>query len=80
MSPKGLFTVICVLMLTGCASSTLPPVIPQPQASLRERCPDLPALTAGDGKTVLTWTANAAKMYRECQSRHIRLVQAVTEK
>lgn len=63
-------------MTTACALSAPPSQPPQLQASLREPCPDLAEPADGTRATILRWMVDAARMYRECQSRHRRTVQA----
>lgn len=51
-----------------------PLVIP---ASLRQPCPDLVEVRDGQAGTVLRWGVGVARQYRECQSRHRELVEAI---
>ena len=74
---KKLFTAMCVLTMTACASLTPPSTPPPLQASLRQPCPDLPPLTDGIGATALRWMTGTARMYRECQAAQARGVEAV---
>lgn len=65
-------------MLTGCASSAPPSVEPlQIPASLRQPCPDLAEPADGTAGALLKWGVATAKLYRECQDRHRRVVEAV---
>ena len=74
-------SVLCILlnagMLTGCASSTMQSQEVAPQASLRQRCPDLQSLPDSTGASLLRWALETVRDYRICQDRHDRLVQAV---
>lgn len=51
----------------------------QLQASLRERCPDLPKPAAGDGATMLRWGIAVIRLYNECADRHDATVRAIEE-
>ena len=77
MSFKTLCIYMFALTTTACAQLAPPSAPPPPQASLRQPCPNLPELTDGTGATVLRWVTGAAEQYRECQSRHGRLVEAL---
>jgi len=48
----------------------------RPPANLRQPGPDLPAPDDGPGAEVCRWTLATVESYRECQSRHLRLVEA----
>lgn len=72
-----LCTAILVSMLTACASSTMQSQEVSPQASLRQRCPDLQSLPDSTGASLLRWALATVRDYRICQDRHERLVQAV---
>lgn len=47
-------------------------------ASLRQPCPDLIEPVDGTAGAVLRWGVATARMYRECQDRHRRTVEAVS--
>lgn len=47
-------------------------------ASLRQPCPDLTEPVDGTAGAVLRWGVFTAKLYRECQDRHSRTVEAVS--
>jgi hypothetical protein len=64
------------LTLTGCASSPSQSEPPQLQASLRQPCPDLAPPTDGGRAAMLRWSVETVRLYRECQSRHARTVEA----
>ena len=64
------------LNVTACASLTAPSGPSQPPANLRQPCPDLNLPADGTGAAVLRWAIGTAEAYRECQSRHLRLVEA----
>jgi hypothetical protein len=76
VSWKSLCIATCALMLTACASSPTPSPAPALQASLREPCPDLAPPQDGSRASMLRWSVNTARAYRECQSRHRRTVEA----
>lgn len=76
MLSKILLTAMCALMLQGCASSNLQSEAPQLQASLRQPCPQLQPPGDGTGETMLRWSVDLARMYRECRDRHARTVEA----
>ncbi|MBE2261589.1 MAG: hypothetical protein IAE92_02535 [Burkholderiaceae bacterium] len=54
----------------------MPSPVNPPPASLRQPCPDLNQPADGTGASVLKWSLATVHAYRECQSRHRRLVQA----
>lgn len=70
---------MCVLMMTGCKSSTVPLQRIELPPDLAQPCPDLPQLADGRGETVLKWAAQAVRLYRDCQARHGAVVGAVGE-
>lgn len=72
----SMWLVSSALMTTGCASLEQQSEPPQLQASLREPCPDLLEPADGGRATMLRWSIDTAKAYRECQSRHRRTVEA----
>ena len=47
-------------------------------ASLRQPCPDLTEPVDGTAGAVLRWGVTTARLYRECQDRHRRAVEAVS--
>ena len=67
---------MCALMLTACASCPQPLAPKPPPANLRTPCPDLVAPADGTGATLLPWSIATVMQYRECQSRHRRLLEA----
>mgnify|MGYP007026540271 CR=1 FL=1 len=67
----------CAWMMTACASSAPPSAPPLPPASLRQPCPALSPPADGLRATMLRWSIQTARDYRECASRHQRLVDAI---
>jgi hypothetical protein len=64
-------------MLMGCASLTpQSPDAMTPPANLRQPCPDLVSPADGTGGTLLRWSIDTARVYRECQNRARELVEA----
>ena len=76
MSLKSLFICVSALMMTACASLTLPSAPVEIQASLRQPCPPLEPLADPTGKTVLKWGVATAKAYRLCADRMDALIEA----
>lgn len=76
---KNLCIAMCALTMTACASLAPPSVGVQPQASLRQPCPDLQSPADGSRAAALRWSIQAIKQYRECQSTAARLVEAVAQ-
>ncbi len=78
MLSKSLFTLVLssALMTMGCTSLPLQSEPTPLQASLREPCADLSPPTGGSRAQILKWSVETARLYRECQSRHRRTVEA----
>lgn len=51
----------------------------KPPANLTEPCPALEKPQDATGEAVLKWSLETVKMYRECQLKHKRLVEAISE-
>lgn len=78
MKWQSLCIATCALALTACAHSPITSTV-RIQASLREPCPNLTKPADGTGEEMFLWALLTVKAYRECQSRHQRLVEAVDE-
>lgn len=76
MSLKNLCTAMFALTMTGCASLSEPPDLPAIPANLRLECPPVAPPNDGKGATIMKWSVSLIELYRECQSRHKRLVEA----
>ncbi len=81
---KNRFTLLLLLLawtMQGCANlkppSQDPPLL---QASLREPCADLMPPNGGSRAEMLRWSVETATLYRECQSKHARTVEAFPAK
>ena len=70
---------LLVFTLAGC--HTIPPAEPvKIDASLLQECPQRPQLKAGDGKTVLRWSAEMVHLYENCSLSKRALIEAVKPK
>lgn len=73
----SMWTLLCALTLTGCASSIKPvDTRPQLQASLRQPCDSPQPLTDGTKEATLMWMIQTAKALRVCKDRHAATVEA----
>ena len=75
----ALFTVMSVLMLTGCSLLSVQEKVNPIQANLLEKCPELSKHEGTTGKDVLYTLTNWATEYNECAARHNQLVDVVTD-
>ena len=76
MKLRTLLTTVCCPMLV-CGCSTLPVFMPTRQANLLVYCPDLTPADARTMGELLAVSIDTATQYRECQSRHNALVDAL---
>ena len=80
MRLRSLSIVSALSLMTGCASSMQPVVVPRPAlpANLTQPCPSIPLLpphlTMGD---LVIADAELAALYNECRARHKALVEAI---
>ena len=73
----GLSIGLCALMLTACASQTVPSDRMPLPASLLTPCGDLDPLADGSAQEVLKKLVEVSQEYYDCREKHSALVRAV---
>lgn len=72
--------VLAAVMLVGCGPRYITVEQASIPANLTQPCPDLERLEAGDGKTIIKWTLGTIGLYKDCQDKHMELVNATKPK
>lgn len=64
-------------MTQGCHRLIVPSEVNNIPSDLIEPCPDLPLLTGTTGEVMAPWIIKTVYQYKDCQSRHLGLIESI---
>ena len=72
--------ILLITLLTACGTRYVVVDTAELAANLKQPCPPLSNLSAGDVRTVLKWATATVGLYEDCRIKHSELVNAVKPK